>query len=122
MAYLSDSILDAALQYIIDNCDALYICSTLPSTYAEATSTYALGSKSSPSLAAITNGTSGRKTVLSAITDGSVSATGSAGFYALVDTVGTELLLAQSFTVAQNVTSGNQFTTDALNIQIPDVA
>jgi hypothetical protein len=42
--WINDAALDAALNYVRANCDLLIICSQQPTTYTEATSTYALGS------------------------------------------------------------------------------
>lgn len=122
MAKLHDDALDGALNVIKTNANALYICSAEPSTYTEATSTYALGSKTSPTLGAIGDATGGgRKFTMSAITDGSVTGTGTASHWALVDTLNSKLMCAQALGVSQSVTTGNQFTTDATDIRMPDV-
>lgn len=123
MAFLSDNVLDDGLQYITDNGGALHICSQEPTSYTEATVTYSLGSKTSPTIGSPENGdSSGRKVVVSAITDGSVSATGTATHYAIVKTTATTELLATQTVTSQAVTSGNTFTTNALDITIPDPA
>lgn len=119
MAYLNDNVLDAALSYISTNTTTLYICSAEPSTYTEASSTYALGSKSSPSVGAAQDGdTSGRKSTISAITDGSVATSGTASHWAL--TSGSILIAAGSLSASQAVTSGNTFTLTSFDIEIPD--
>jgi hypothetical protein len=116
---LSDNVLDAALNYIDSNVTNLYICSAEPTTYAEASSTYALGSKSTPGVSSPTNGdVSGRKVTISAITDGSVDSTGTASHWAL--TGGSELIAAGSLSSSQAVTSGNTFTLTAFDVEIPD--
>ncbi|MGW8177709.1 MAG: hypothetical protein ACWGQW_02775 [bacterium] len=121
MGYLHDDVLDSGLSLITSDATHLYICSAQPTTYAEATSTYALGNK-----ATITVGSpadragGGRKVAISAITDGSVTGTGTAAYYAIVDSVNSKLLATQSMVATQNVTSGNQFVTDAVDIGIPD--
>jgi len=120
MSFIHDDALDAALG-VIDDATALHICSAEPSTYAEATSTYDLGDKSSPSFTGPVNGdTSGRKITVDAITDGSVTATDTATHWALVD--GTRLLAAGSLSSSQAVTSGNTFTLTAFDIEFPDPA
>lgn len=122
MVYLNDTVLDDGLQYLTDNGGRLDICSQEPSTYTEATSTYTLGNKTSPTVGSPTNGDSnGRKVVISAITDGSVTGTGTATHWALTKTTATTALLAaQSLSSSQAVTNGNPFTTTAIDITIPD--
>ena len=48
MSFMSDNVLDAAAQYIIDNCDKITLSSQECANYTEANPTYALASKSSP--------------------------------------------------------------------------
>ena len=120
MAYLNDEVMDQGLDYATANGTRLDICSTEPTTYAEATSTYTLGNKTGLTTGAATNGdSSGRKVVIPAVTDGSVTGTGTAGFWALTD--GSSILVAvQSLSSTQAVTSGNTWTTPAIDITIPD--
>lgn len=47
-AIVHDDVLDAALNTIKTNTENLYICSTQPATFAEASSTYKLGAKATP--------------------------------------------------------------------------
>ena len=119
MAYLSDALLDLALQAIEDSASQLNICSSEPATYAEATDTYDLGDASTSFTGPGDGDTSGRKTTIDAITDGSVSTTSTAVFWALTD--GTSTLFATgSLATSQAVTAGNVFTTTAFDIEIPD--
>jgi hypothetical protein len=123
MPYLHDDILDAALQYIEDNVENLYICSAEPTTFAEANSTYKLGSKATPTITGPANGdTSGRKTTVDAITDGSVTGTGTATHWALTDDSASKLLATGALASSQAVTSGNTFSLTAFDIEIPDPA
>ncbi|MBN2392167.1 MAG: hypothetical protein JXR84_15675 [Anaerolineae bacterium] len=120
-AFMHDDILDAALNVIDANTENLYICSAQPTTFAEASSTYALGSKASPAISAPQNGdASGRKVVVSAITDGNVTGTGTATWIALTDDSESKLLVAQELSASQGVTSGNTFTLTEFDITIPD--
>jgi len=119
MPYIHDSVLDAALDYIDTNCTALHICSQLPATLVEANTTYSLGNKTPPTIGTPTDGdASGRKIVVSAISDGSVTASGTASHWALVS--GTELLAAEELATPQVVTSGNVFTLAELDVTLPD--
>lgn len=124
MATLSDNVLDDGLQYITDNGGAVYICSQEPTTYTEATSTYALGNQGSMTIGSPEAGdVNGRKVVVPAITAGSVTSTGTATHFAVVKTTATtELLATQSLASSQAVTSGNTFTLGAVDITIPDPA
>ena len=121
MAFLHDDALDALLSEVKTNKTALHICSTEPATYAEATSTYTLGNKATPTSGAIGDRTAGgREFEVDAITDGSVTGTDTANSWALVDA--TRLLAAGSLSSPQAVTDGNTFTLTAFTIGIPDPA
>ena len=122
MAYLNDDVLDAALDYIDTHGGRMDICSQEPANYTEATSTYTLGNKTSPTVSTPQDGdTNGRKVVISAISDGSVTGTGTASHWALSKTTATTALLAaQSLSSSQAVTSGNTFTLTEIDITIPD--
>ena len=121
MPYLTDNAKDEGLDYLSGASRRIDICSSEPDTYAEATSTFTLGNKTGLTVGAATDGdTSGRKVVVPAITDGSVTGTGTAGFWALSNPGTSELLAVQSLASTQGVTSGNTFTLPAIDITIPD--
>ena len=124
MAHISDNVLDAAASYISANGDRVDICSQEPATYTEATSTYTLGNETSNSYTGPANGdVSGRKITLDAIAAGSVTGTDTATHWAISKTSATtDLLVAQSLTSSQAVTSGNSFTLTAADIEFPDPA
>lgn len=120
-AYLNDLVLDDGLNYIDTNATHLYICSTQPTTYAEASSTYKLGTKATITVSAPANGdTSGRKVTVSAITDGTVDTNGTANSYAI--TSGSVLIASQLLSSTQAVTAGNSFSIGPIDIEIPDPA
>lgn len=122
MAFIADYVLDAALAKLAE-ANRLDICSQEPTTYAEATTTYTLGNKTSLSVGAPTDRTpTGRKAVVAAITDGTVTGTGTATHYALSDTGNSRLLATGALSASQAVTSGNTFTTGAFDVGIPDAA
>ena len=121
MAFVADEILDNGLDYARVNGNAVYICSAVPTTYAEATSTFAMGSKSSPTIGTPEDRLpSGRKVTISAITDGSVTGNGYVTAWALVDTVVSTLLAANFIQTPMVVTSGNNFTMSPVDVGIPD--
>ena len=123
MANLSNNVFDNGLNYIDTNGSHLYICDALPTTYTAATSTNALGVKATPTISVPADRTGGgREVTVSAITDGSVTATGVASHYAIVYATGTELIAAGALSGTQSVTNGNTFTLTSFAIGIPDPA
>ena len=122
-AILHDRVYDNGLTVLDTEADKLYIDSTQATTYTEAITTYALGVKNTPTVSAPADRTGGgREVTVSAITDGSVTGTGTAGFFALVDSANTRLLAAGPLSATQSVTSGNTFTLTSFKIGIPDPA
>jgi len=123
MATIADYVLDAALTKLDTEADRIDITSQEVTTYTEATSTYTLGNSTSLSFGAPQDGdTSGRKVTAAAITDGSVTGTGTATHFAITDVSATRLLATGSLTTSQGVTSGNTFTIAAFDVEIPDPA
>lgn len=122
MASISDYVLDAALSKLDTEANRVDICSSEPTTYTAATSTASLGNSTSITISAPTNGdTSGRKVTLSAITNASVTGTGTASHFAISDTSNSRLLATGSLSGGgQSVTSGNTFSLTAVDIEIPD--
>lgn len=119
MPLIPDAAFDLLLNYIQDSATVLHITSTEATTYAEATATYDLGDKPTPTIAEPSDrGGGGREIVISAITDGDVTATGTADSWALVS--GSVLLAAGQLASSQGVTSGNTFTLAQFAIGVPD--
>tara|TARA_Y100000385_G_scaffold286880_1_gene349824 strand:- start:594 stop:965 length:372 start_codon:yes stop_codon:yes gene_type:complete len=123
MASISDYVLDAALAKLDTEADRIDITSQEATTYAEAVTTYTLGNSTSVSFGAPEDGdTSGRKTRCAAISDGSVTGSGTATHYSIVDVSATRLLATGPLTTSQAVVSGNTFTVAAFDVEIPDPA
>jgi len=121
MATIADRCLDFGLNILDTEANRVDVCSQEPTTYAEATSTYTLGNSTSVTISSPADRTGGgRKVTLSAISDGSVSGTGTATHYSISDTTNSRLLVTGSLTASQSVTSGNTFSLEALDIGIPD--
>jgi len=121
MASIADRVLDNGLTVLDTEADAVHITSQEATSYAEATSTYTLGNASSISVGAPADRTGGgRKVTLAAISGASVTGTGTATHYAIVDTANSRLLVTGSLTASQSVTSGNTFSLEALDVGIPD--
>jgi hypothetical protein len=119
-AQLHNDVYDDGLSTIDDNCNALHICSADPgiATYANV-ATYTLGNKSTPTIGVPEDHTSGRKVVVSSISDGTVTGTDTATHVALVDTVNEKTLVTQALDSSQAVTSGNTFTLTSFYVAIP---
>jgi hypothetical protein len=119
--YINDEVFDGGLDYADTNGTRVDITSQVATSYAQATSTYTLGNKTGLNTGATTNAGSGtgRQVAVPAITDGSVTGTGTATHWALTD--GASLLIATGpLTASQAVTSGNTFTLDSILIIIRD--
>jgi len=122
MPFLADEVLDFGVNYIDVETTDLHILSAEPATWANVGS-FTLGNKAAPVVSAPQDGdVDGRKVTISAITDGTVTGTGTASHWALVDTAATKLLAAGPLASSQAVTSGNPFTLTAFDITIPDPA
>ena len=118
MTFFSDNILDNGVEYARANADRLDICSAAPTTYTEATSTFTLGNKTGITMGALQDAAGGgRETQVAAITDGNVTADGTASHYGVTKTPATSELLAENtLTASQAVTNGNTFTLDAIRL------
>lgn len=123
MAFLNDRVFDNGLTVLDTEANAIHVTSQEAATYAEATSTYTLGNSTSLSIGAPQDRSGGgREVVVAAISDGSVTGTGTATHYAIVDTSNSRLLATGSLTASQSVTTGNTFTLSSVSIGIPDPA
>lgn len=126
MAYITDTMFDVFLQYLIDNGSDLCICDTLPTDYTEATVTYMLGTTSlgdTGDYVGPANGdTSGRKVTIAAQSSISVTNSGTSAYIAIVDGSTTEELLAVFTCTAQVLTAGNTVNTTAFDLEVRDAA
>lgn len=123
MATLNDRVFDNGLSVLDTEANKILLTSQEATTYTEANATYALGNSTSLSIAAPSDKSGGgREVVVAAISDGSITGTGSATHYAIVDTSNSRLLATSSLSSSQSVTSGNSFTLASFTIGIPDPA
>ena len=120
MPFISDEVFDQGLDYADTNGTRLDICYTQePTTYTEATSTYTCGNDTVNTGAPEAGATDGRRVIIPAITAGTVTATQTAGWWALTD--GASVLIATgALSATQAVTLGNPFTLDAISVAIRD--
>ena len=123
MPYINDSVLDNLSSLAGATSRRVDINYTQePTTYTEATSTYSCGNKTGLTMTALANGAiDGRMVQTPAITDGSVTATQTAGWWSLTDAASV-LHAAGALSATQSVTSGNTFTLDAISITNRDAA
>jgi len=123
MASLANRVFDNGLTVLDTEANKILLTSQEATTYTEANATYALGNSTSLSVGAPADRTGGgREVTVAAISDGSITASGTATHYAVVDTVNSRLLATGSLTESQVVTSGNTFTLGSFTIGIPDPA
>jgi hypothetical protein len=121
MAFIADYVLDAALSKLDTEANRLYITSQEATSYVAATSTYALGVKTGLTVSAPTDRVpNGRKVTVAQFSDGTVTGTGTATHYAIVDTVNSRLLATGSLAQPQVVTTGNIFSLADMDIGIAD--
>lgn len=123
-----NDVLDALLDYIRTNGSRLDVCSTEPTTYAEATTTYTLanttlatGDSSGSSYTGPTDGDSsigGRKITVEQ--NANISITGSDDAEHIAITNGSDTLLFVTTCTLQALTSGGTVTVPAFDIHVTD--
>lgn len=119
MATLGNAVFDSGLSTLTNSGTRIDICTTEPTSYAEATSTYTLGNATVSIGAPADRTGGGREVTVGAVTDESVTGTGTAAYYAISN--GSDTVYATgSLTSPQSVTSGNTFSMGAFTIGIPD--
>jgi len=92
------------------NATRLDVCTTEPTTYAEATSTYSKGNKTGINPNAPSDkGGGGREVVIPAISDGSCTGDGVVAYWALTNGSDT-LILTGALASGQQVYNGNTFS------------
>lgn len=123
MPTVGDRVLDLGLNVLDVEATHLYITSAEATTFTQASSTNALGNKNF-GVGAVTGSPAagspnGRKVTTAAITDGTVTATGTATTWAITDNTNSRLLATGTLSASQGVTSGNTFTLGAFDIRLP---
>ena len=122
MATIDNRVFDNGLTVLDTEANAIHITSAEATSYANVASV-TLGNSTSLSIGAPQDRSGGgREVVVAAITDGSVTGTGTATHYAIVDTVNSRLLATSTLTASQSVTSGNTFTLSSVAVGIHDPA
>ena len=117
---VNDVVLDAALNYIKNNCTRMTACSQEPTTYTEGNATYSLADVTLASGDfTVANDTSGRKVTIAQKTGVTVDSTGTANHVALLDVSNTVLLYVTTAT-SQALTAANTMTFNSWKINIQD--
>ena len=118
-----DAAMDAAFDFIRARVTQITVCSTQPTTYAEATSTYKLadGAITSTDITLGDGDTSGRKMTIGSQSNLTVDASGTAQHVALAGSTGNTLLLVTTVT-SQALTSGNTVNVPAFDDEIGDAS
>ena len=122
-----NDVLDAALDYIANYCDVMYVCSNEPTTYALASSTYMLADitltpgDGNGDFTVQDGVTSGRRLTVSEQANESVTTTGTANHIALCDVSESKVLLYTSC-VSTPITSDGTVTVQTWDYEIRDPA
>ena len=118
---ISNNVLDAALNYIKNNCDEMNVCSTEPTTYTEAITTNMLAdvAMASGDFTVGEGDTNGRKCAVSAKSAVAIDNSGNAEHVALTYSGGTELLAVTQCT-SQSLTAGGTVDVPTWDMEIAD--
>ena len=117
-ATIADAVFDAALNFLETNGTVVHITSADPTNWA-GLAAVTLGNETECTYTGPADGTSGRKTILDAITGGTVTGTGTATHFAITNG-SNAVYIVQELNASQAVTSGNTFTLTASTIQLSD--
>jgi hypothetical protein len=121
MATIADRVFDNGLTVLDTEANKIVVTSQESTTYAEANATHALGNSTSLSIGAPADRSGGgREVTAAAITDGSITGTGTVTHYAIIDTTNSRLLVTGALSASQSVTSGNTFSLAAFTVGVPD--
>ena len=123
--FLHDDVLDLLVKGVADDGNKLFVCSTYPANYTEASSTYMLaqhdmvvGSGNGDYL--VQNGdTNGRKVAVTAQATISVTNSGTAGHVALCKSSGSKVL-AVTICTTQALVAGNTVTVPTFDVEVAD--
>tara|TARA_R100001440_G_scaffold42068_1_gene61746 strand:+ start:7731 stop:8102 length:372 start_codon:yes stop_codon:yes gene_type:complete len=121
MATIADRVFDNGLTVLDTEANKIVVTSQEATSYTEANATYALGNSTSLSIGSPADRSGGgREVTAAAITDGSITGTGTVTHYAIIDTNNSRLLVTGSLSASQSVTSGNTFSLASFTVGIPD--
>lgn len=115
----ADAFYDGAFDILVNNVDRMFICSSEPTTYTEAATTYNLATVNltSGDFTKAAGDVSGRKVTIAQQTGETVASNGTAGWVALGKTTGSVLYYRTTCT-SQVLTAGNGLTVNAWKVEI----
>jgi hypothetical protein len=125
VASLESRILDFGLNELDTLATHVMICAAEPTVYSLCSvgAANSLGNKAFGAGAAFgvpsDHSVNGRFVASTAITDGTIATTGTAGWWAVIDSPNARLHAHQSLSATQAVTAGNTFTLSSFTIRIP---
>lgn len=119
--WANDLFMDAALNYIKNNCTRMTACTTQPTNYTEGNVTNALAdvTMASGDFTLANGDTSGRKLTVAAKNDVLIDTSGNAQHVALLDVAGTALLYVTTCTT-QALVAGSNVSFPAWDIEVAD--
>lgn len=118
-----DDVLDGMLNILKNNATRLVVCSTQPTTYTEANSTYALADVTidSTDFTNANGDTNGRKTTVAAQSSVLIDTSGTPGHVALLDVANSKLLYVTTCTGGALTANGsNTCNVAAWDIEVAD--
>lgn len=126
MPFIHDRVLDLGLNILTTEGNRFDLTSQEATSYAQATTTFTLGRKTTITISAPAARTpTGRKVVMGAISGGVVTGSGTVTSWAITDTVNSRLLVAGTLNSSQVLSLGvgtNTFNTNVFEFGIPGVA
>lgn len=121
---VQDRPLDLGLNVFDTETTHTELCSSEPGNYTEASSTYNLGTMNHGAGSAFgspaAGSPNGRKVASTAVTAGTVSANGTAGFIAWTDRTNSRLHATKDVASSQAVVSGNTWAVNSIDIRYPN--
>lgn len=121
---LATEIKDALLAPFVSNTDRMFLCNAAPTNYTQASTTYMVGYKDSPTVSAAEAGTgNARKVHISAVTDGVVNAGGgNAAFVAYANSANSFLQAVHALASNKALVAGTPWTCNQFDAVIVDEA
>ena len=122
--FQNDTMLDQALTWLKTNMDTIYVCTSQPTTYAHASSSYKLaGSSHTIAGSPAAGDVSGRKIAVGAKSSISVSSAGSADHVAITGSIAsTQTLLYVTTCTTKALGASDKVNIPAWDVEIVDAA
>jgi len=121
MAFLGDRVFDSGLSALDTEADKIHITSSEISAHGSLAAA-TLGNATVSIGAPTDRSGGGREVTVAQVTGASVTGTGTATHYCIVDSGNSRVLVAGALTASQSVTSGNTFSLASFAVGVPDPA